>query len=105
MVNVFFEKDHPFLTTILDVDDKKWEEVICGTYDSANDEMTLYDGTTEKGKSMIEKLLCASLKTKTYPKLSKWEIVPMSDLQDHRLPFAEQILKRAIEKIKERTSK
>ena len=99
MVNVFFEITHPFLTTILDVDDKAWEEVLCGTYDSSNDTMTLYDGSTEVGKAVIEKLLFALDRTKSYPKLSKWQIVPMDELEDTRKMYAEQILKRAKEKL------
>ena len=102
MVNVFFEKDHPFLTTILDADDKTWEEVICGAYDSANDTMTWYDGAKKEGKAMVEKLLCAMVKTKSYPKWSNWEIVPMDDLKDTRLMYAEQILKDCNEKLQAR---
>ena len=51
---------------------------------------------------MVEKLLCAMVKTKSYPKLSNWEIVPMDDLKDTRLMYAEQILKDCNEKLQAR---
>ena len=75
MLRVFVKKDNPSTYGILDVDNKTWETLICGIWDTQRDEVTLINSQIDDWKAQIWNMLYAIDVGKYYPQFTDWEYI------------------------------